>query len=144
MLKRKLQGTARKLIDSYEQEWKDDAEKPTLKDIVLKFENRFLVEFQPELAQAKLSMYVKQPNQTYQVIEGEISELATLATRGENITNKQEWINMKQISVFKLAVSHEDRAHLQKENQARSIIGLPEMDMSLMVDFLMLSLLHLT
>ena len=136
VLKRKLQGTARKLIDSYEQEFKDVVDRPTLKEIVLKLENRFLVEYQPEVAQAKLSMYVKQPNQTYQVVEGEISELATLASRGENITNKQEWINMKKIAVFKQAVNDEDRAHLQKENQARSIIGLPEMDMSLIVYFL--------
>ena len=70
VLKRKLQNTARRLIDSYEQEFVDQPDKPTLKEIILQLEARYLADHQPEVAQAKLSMYTKLPNQTFQHMEG--------------------------------------------------------------------------
>ena len=75
ILKRKLQGTARRLIDTYLEEF-SDPNKVSLKEIVLKLEDRFMADLQPEIASAKLSMYTKLPHQTYQMMEGEISELA--------------------------------------------------------------------
>ena len=57
VLKRKLQNTARRLIDSYEQEFVDQPDKPTLKEIILQLEARYLADHQPQVAQAKLSMY---------------------------------------------------------------------------------------
>ena len=85
ILKRKLQGTARRLIDTYEEEL-SDANRPTLKEIVLKLEDRYMADWQPEIASAKLSMYSQLPTQTYQMMEGEISELTKLAARGENLS----------------------------------------------------------
>ena len=136
VLKRKLQNTARRLINSYEQEFIDQPERPTLKEIILKLEDRYLADHQPEVAQAKLSMYTKLPNQTFQHMEGEISELATLAARGEDIKDKRQWIDQKKVAVFKQAISDEERAYIQRENQSRSITGLSEMTLSQMVDFL--------
>ena len=136
ILKRKLQSTARRLIDTLEEEL-DDANRPTLNEIVLKLEDRYMAEWQPEIASAKLSMYTKQPTQTYQKMEGEISELARLAARGEKTTDKTNWIKNKKIAVFKQAVSEEDRQLLSRENQSRNIAGLPEMTLSQMVDYLL-------
>ena len=137
VLKRKLQNTARRLIDSYEQEFVDQPDKPTLKEIILQLEARYLADHQPEVATAKLSMYTKLPNQTFQHMEGEIGELATLAARGENIRDKRQWIEQKKVAVFKQAISDEDRANIQRENQSRNITGLSEMTLSQMVDFLL-------
>ena len=136
ILKRKLQSTARRLIDTLEEEL-DDPNRPTLNEIVLKLEDRYMAEWQPEIAAAKLSMYTKQPTQTYQKMEGEISELTRLAARGEKTADKTNWIKNKKIAVFKQAISEEDRQLVSRENQSRNIAGLPEMTLSQMVDFLL-------
>ena len=134
VLRRKLAGTARKLIDSYELEM-EKPDHPSLKEIVLKLEDRFMADLQPELANARLSMLKKTPNQTYQKLEGEISELAVLAARGEK-ENKAMWIKQRKIEVFKAAISEEDRQLLSRENQSRNITGIAEMNLSQAVDFL--------
>ena len=134
VLRRKLAGTARKLIDSYELEM-EQPDRPTLKEIVLKLEDRFMADLQPELANARLSMLKKTPNQTYQMLEGEISELSVLAARGEK-ENKAIWIKQRKIEVFKAAISEEDRQLLSRENQSRNITGIAEMNLSQAVDFL--------
>ena len=135
IVKRKLQGTARRLIDTYEEEL-SEPDRPNLKEIVLKLEDRYMADWQPEIASAKLSMYNKLPTQTYQMMEGEISELTKLAARGENTTDKVNWIKNKKISVFKQAISDEDRSLVSRENQSRNIAGLTEMTLSQMVDYL--------
>ena len=135
VLKRKLSGTARRLIDSYIEEF-IDPQQPTLKQIVLKLEDRFMSSWQPEVAAAKLSIYSKSPTQTYQSLEGEISELTGLAARGEEAATRTQWIKQKKISTFKQAINEEDRQIIYRENQSRTITGLPEMNMSQMVDYL--------
>ena len=135
VLKRKLENTARKLIDSYEEEF-DDKSSITLKQYVLKLEDRFCSECQPQVAAARLNMYTKGPNQTYQALEADISELSTLAARGEDIANRSQWIKQKKIAVFKQAISEEDRQLIYRENQSRAISALEEMSLSQMVDFL--------
>ena len=135
VLKRKLGGTARRLIDSYEQEFAD-VDRPNLKEAVLKLEDRFMSDWQPELANAKLSMYSKSPNQTYQKLEGDISELAMLAARGEKPENRQSWMKHRKAAVFKQAVTEEDRQLIYRENQSRNIAGIQEMNLSQMVDYL--------
>ena len=135
VIKRKLGGTARRLIDSYEQEFEDETHL-TLKELVLKLEDRYMSEWSPQIANAKLSMYTKSPNQTYQKLEGEISELTNLAARGEKQENRMSWIKQRKIAVFKQAVSEEDRNLLYRENQSRSITGIQEMNLSQMVDYL--------
>ena len=86
----------------------------------------------------------KLPNQTFQHMEGEISELATLAARGEDIKDKRQWIDQKKVAVFKQAISDEERAYIQRENQSRSITGLSEMTLSQMVDFLIRAVTTIT
>ena len=134
VLRRKLAGTARKLIDSYELEM-EQPDHPTLREIVLKLEDRFMADLQPELANARLSMLKKTPSQTYQMLEGEIAELAVLAARGEK-ENKAAWIKQRKIEVFKAAIGEEDRQLLSRENQSRNITGIAEMNLSQAVDFL--------
>lgn len=136
VLKRKLENTARKLIDSYDEEFFDKPNPPTLRQIVLKLEDRFCSEYQPQVASARLSMYTKAQNQTYQALEADISELTTLAARGEDIANRPQWIKQKKVAVFKQAISEEDRKIVYRENQTRTLSGLPEMTMSQMVDLL--------
>ena len=136
ILKRKLTSTARRIIDTLEEEM-SSPERPTLQEIVLKLEDRYMAEWQPEIASAKLSMYTKQPTQTYQRMEGEISELARLAARGEKTSDKTNWIKNKKVSVFKQAISEEDRQLVSRENQSRNIAGLSEMTLSQMVDYLL-------
>lgn len=136
ILQRKLAGTGRRLIDSYSQEFENDPQRPNLRDIILKLEDRFMSEWQPEIAAAKLSMYTKTPSQTYQSLEGEISELTTLAARGEDAANRSQWIKQKKVAIFKQAINDEDRQIIYRENQSRNITGLPEMSMSQMVDYL--------
>ena len=136
ILKRKLTSTARRIIDTLEEEM-TSPDRPTLQEIVLKLEDRYMAEWQPEIASAKLSMYTKQPTQTYQRMEGEISELARLAARGEKTSDKTNWIKNKKVSVFKQAISEEDRQLVSRENQSRNIAGLSEMTLSQMVDYLL-------
>ena len=134
VLKRKLTGTARRLIDAYELEL-DEADRPNLKEIVLKLENRYMADLQPELANARLSMMKKDPHHTYQMVEGEISELVSLAARGEK-GDKTAWIKQRKIEVFKQCIEEKDRQLLFRENQSRNISGLGEMNLSQAVDFL--------
>ena len=136
VLKRKLENTARKLIDRYEEQFVDKPDLPTLRQIVLKLEDRFCSEYQPQVANAKLSMYTKGQNQTYQALEADISELTTLAARGEDIANRKEWIKHKEIAVFKQAITDNDRKLIYRENQSRTLSNLPELSMSQMVDLL--------
>ena len=136
ILKRKLNSTARRLIDTLEEEM-STPDRPTLQEIVLKLEDRYMAEWQPEIASARLSMYTKQPNLTYQKMEGEISELTRLAARGEKTSDKPNWIKNKKVAVFKQAISEEDRQLVSRENQSRNIAGLSEMSLSQMVDFLL-------
>ena len=87
VLKRKLENTARKLIKRYETILLQEEHKPpSLKQIILKLEDRFCSEYQPEVAAARLSMYTKGAHQTYQALEADISELTELAARGEEVT----------------------------------------------------------
>ena len=134
-LKRKLGGTARRLIDSYEQEFKDE-DRPSLREMILKLEDRYQAEWQPEIANAKLSMCQKTTNQTIQKLEGEIAELAILAARAEKPENRTAWIKHRQIEVFKQAIGDDYRQIIYRENQSRKLTGLTEMTMSQMCDYL--------
>ena len=137
-LKRKLGSTARRLIDSYEQEFEDD-DRPSLREMILKLEDRYQAEWQPEIANAKLSMCQKGPNQTLQKLEGEISELAILAARAEKPENRTTWMKHRQIEVFKQAIGEDYRQIIYRENQSRNLAGLPEMTMSQMCDYIIKS-----
>ena len=134
IIKRKLSGTARKIIDSYELEL-NTPNRPTLKEIVLKLENRFMADLQPEVANARLAMMKKTPSQTYQSLEGEISELVSLAARAET-GDKTKWMKHKKIETFKQAIDESDRQLLFRENQSRTINGIGELNLSEAVDFL--------
>ena len=61
VIKRKLGGTVRRLVDSYEKEFKDET-MLSLKELVSKLENRYMSEWSPQIANAKLSMYTTSPN----------------------------------------------------------------------------------
>lgn len=139
ILKRKLGGTARRLIDSYEQELEQEGNSPSLREMILKLEDRYMADWQPEIANAKLSMCQKGPNQTLQKLEGEISELAILAARAEKVENRPAWIKQRQTAVFKQAINDKDRQNIYRENQSRIISGLPEMTMSQMCNHLIKS-----
>ena len=139
ILKRKLGGTARRLIDSYEQELEDEGKTPSLREMILKLEDRYMADWQPEIANAKLSMCQKGPNQTLQKLEGEISELAILAARAEKLENRPAWIKNRQQAVFKQAIGDKDRQTIYRENQSRIMSGLPEMTMSQMCNHLIKS-----
>ena len=136
MLVRKLVGTARRIIDKYLTIFEANSP-PTLRQIILKLEDRFMSEWSPEIATAKLSVYTKKPLQTYQALEGDISELVFLAARSVESSTRSEWIRNKEISVFKQAVSEEDKQLLYNENQSRSLSGLEKMNLSQMVDYLL-------
>ena len=139
ILKRKLGGTARRLIDSYEQELEEEGKTPSLREMILKLEDRYMADWQPEIANAKLSMCQKGPNQTLQKLEGEISELAILAARAEKPENRPAWIKNRQQAVFKQAIGDKDRQTIYRENQSRIMSGLPEMTMSQMCNHLIKS-----
>ena len=135
ILNRKIAGTARKLIDKYLTEFTTESP-PTLRELILKLEDRFMSEWSPEIANAKLSLYKKKSSQTYQALEGDIAELVTLAARGEEKSTRPKWIKNREIAVFKQAISEDDKQLLYNENQSRSITGLPQMKLSQMVDYL--------
>lgn len=135
IIKRKLQGTARKLIDAYEEELGNIPDRPNLLEIVLKLETRYMADMQPEVANARLAMLKKTTNQTYQALEGEISELVTLAARGEK-GDKTTWMKQRKIEIFKQAIDEDDRKMLIRENQSRTLNGLGELNLSEAVDFL--------
>ena len=139
ILKRKLGGTARRLIDSYEQELEHEGNNPSLREMILKLEDRYMADWQPEIANAKLSMCQKGTNQTLQKLEGEISELAILAARAEKLENRPAWIKNRQQAVFKQAINDKDRQTIYRENQSRIMTGLPEMTMSQMCNHLIKS-----
>ena len=133
VLRRKLEGNARKMLIMITD--KQDKE-PTLKEIILRLEDRYCSEFQPQVASAKLSMYTKGKNQPYQFLEGDIHELCKLAVRGEDVTNEKEWINNKTTAVFKQAITEADRKLINTENQTRIMNNLPELTVSQMADLL--------
>ena len=135
IIKRKLTGTARKLIDAYEDELGNKPNRPNLKEVVLKLEARYMADLTPEIANARLAMMKKRSDQTYQALEGEISELETLAARGEK-GDRVNWTKQKKIEIFKQAIEEEDRQLIARENQSRTLNGLAELDLSQAVDFL--------
>ena len=133
IIRRRLSGTATKLIDIY---IKEQATPPKLRQVDLKLEELFMTSWTPEIANAKLSLYKKKPSQTYQALQGEIAELVDLASRGEEPDTRQTWIKSRRVGVFKQAVSEEDRQLVSRENQSRSKTGLNEMNLSQMTHFL--------
>ena len=133
IIRRRLSGTATKLIDIYV---KEQATTPTLRQCVLKLEELFMTSWTPEIANAKLSLYKKKPSQTYQALQGEIAELVDLASRGEEPDTRQTWIKSRRVGVFKQAVSEDDRQLISRENQSRAKTGLNEMNLSQMTHFL--------
>ena len=137
VLKRKLENTARKLIKRFETKFANNGQDPpNLRQIVIKLEDRFCTEFQPEVAAARLSVYTKSPNQSYQALEADICELTELAARAEEAENRPQWISNKEITVFKQAVSETDRRLIYRENLSRKSSRIPEMTMEEMVDYL--------
>merc|ERR1712243_50670 len=56
VLRRKLEGNARKLLNMILDEFVSKSKEPTLKEIILRLEDRYCSEFQPQVASAKLSM----------------------------------------------------------------------------------------
>ena len=94
-----------------------------------------MADLTPEIANARLAMMKKRSDQTYQALEGEISELATLAARGEK-GDRVNWTKQKKIEIFKQAIEEEDRQLIARENQSRTLNGLAELDLSQAVDFL--------
>ena len=137
VLKRKLENNARQLLKKIMHDFAQKSKQPTLKEIVLRFEDRYCSELQPEVAKAKLSIYKKGKNQPYQLMEGDIHELCHLAVRGEEVTNTAEWIQNKETAVFKQAISDEDRKIINTENQTRILTHLPELTVTEMTDLLM-------
>ena len=133
ILRRRLAGTATRLIDNYMLE---EETPPTLQQVVLKLEDRFMSSWSPEIANAKLSLYTKKPSQTYQSLEGEIQELVNLASRGEEISTRTAWIKSRRVAVFKQAISEDDRQLILRENQSRSKSGLQDMNLSQMTSYL--------
>ena len=89
----------------------------------------------PELANAKLNMLKKSGSMTYSQLEGTISELTTLAARGE-IADKPNWSKQRRIEVFKKSIDEDDRLLIARENQSRNLNGLAELNLSQGVDFL--------
>ena len=134
VLRRKLAGTARILIDTYEAEL-GSPDKPTLLEIVLKLEDRYLSNLQPNLANARLATLKKTADKTYQKLEAEINELVFLAARGQK-GDTTSWSITRRMEVFKAALNEKDRSLLYQENQSRSIAGLPDLTLSQAVDFL--------
>ena len=134
VLRRKLQGTARRLIDAYEQEL-NTPNRPSLHEIVMKLEDRYLADLQPELANARLLALKKTADKTYQKLEGEINELVALAARGQS-GDTTDWSNHRKIESFKQAICEADRGLIYQENMSRNITGLPELSLSKAVDFL--------
>ena len=135
ILQRKLAGVARKLVDKYLREFTSDSP-PSLRQLILKLEDRFMSDWSPKIASAKLSVYKQQPTQTFQAVEADICELVALAARGEKESTRDTWIKSREQAVFKQAINKADWEALYNENQTRSITGLPEMNMSQMVDYL--------
>ena len=135
ILQRKLAGVARKLVDKYLREFTSDSP-PSLRQLILKLEDRFMSDWSPKITSAKLSVYKQQPTQTFQAVEADICELVALAARGEKESTRDTWIKSREQAVFKQAINKADWEALYNENQTRSITGLPEMNMSQMVDYL--------
>ena len=131
---RKLTGTARILIDAYELEL-NDPNRPTLFEVVLKLEDRYLSDLRPELANARLSALKKTDEITYQKLEGQINELVYLAARGQK-GDTTEWSATRKIEVFKSALNETDRGLIYQENQSRNIANLPDLTLSQAVDYL--------
>ena len=134
VLRRKLVGTARILIDMYENEL-GSPDRPTLLEIVLKLEERYLSNLQPNLANARLATLRKTADKTYQKLEAEINELVFLAARGQK-GDTTAWSITRRMEVFKAVLNEKDRSLLYQENQSRSIAGLPDLTLSQAVDFL--------
>ena len=134
VLRRKLTGTARILIDAYETEL-NVPNRPTLLEVVLKLEDRYLSDLRPELANARLSALKKTDDITYQKLEGQINELVYLAARGQK-GNTKEWSETRKIEVFKSALNETDRSLIYQENQSRNIANLPDLTLSQAVDYL--------
>ena len=135
IIMRKLGSTARKIIDSFVDEFLNDPEKPSLNDIIIKLEDRFAATLSPELANAKLNMLKKTPTMTYSQLEGMIAELTSLASRAE-VGDKKAYLLQRRTDVLKQAISESDRLLLARENQSRSINGLGDLNLSQGIDLL--------
>ena len=104
-------------------------------EIVLKLEDRYLSNLQPNLANARLAMLKKTPDKTYQKLEAEINELVYPAARGQK-GDTTVWSATREMEVYKTALNEKDRGLWYQENQSRSIRGLPELTLSQAVDYL--------
>ena len=102
--------TARILIDTYENEL-GSPDRPTLLEVVLKLEERYLSNLQPNLANARLATLRKTADKTYQKLEAEINELVFLAARGQK-GDTTAWSITRRMEVFKAALNEKDRGLL--------------------------------
>ena len=129
VLLRKLQGTARQLADNF---IATEEKVPALREIVLMLEENYMSGCSPEVASAKLNIYTKRPTESYSHMQGEIAELTSFAARGIDPQSRKQWIKQKKVSTFLQAISAEDRDLIYKENQARKMTSVPEMNMEQM------------
>ena len=129
VLLRKLQGTARQLADNF---IATEEKIPALREIVLMLEENYMSGCSPEVASAKLNIYTKRPTESYSHMQGEIAELTSFAARGIDPQSRKQWIKQKKVSTFLQAISAEDRDLIYKENQARKMTSVPEMNMEQM------------
>ena len=83
----------------------------------------------PEIANAKPDAYRKNPLQTYQALEADISEFVMHGTRNVYSSTRSQWMYTKGITVFKQAIDANDQQLLYTENQNRFLNGLKEMDL---------------
>ena len=86
-------------------------------------------EWSSEIANSKLGVCRKNPLQTYQALETDISEFVMHETRNVYSSTRSQWMYTKGITVFKQAIDANDQQLLYTENQSRSLNGLKEMDL---------------
>jgi len=111
MLRHKLADTARIPIDTYEAEL-GSPDRPTLLEIVLKLEDRYLSNLQPNLVRlARLFMLKKTSDKPCKKLEAEINELVFLAAC-EQKGDTTSWSITRRMEVFKAALNEKDRSLL--------------------------------
>ena len=94
-----------------------------------KLEDQFMSEWSSEIASSKLGFSGKNPFQTYQALEADISEFVMHGTRNVYSSTRSQWMYTKGITVFKQAIDANDQQLLYTENQNRFLNGLKEMDL---------------
>ena len=140
---RKIGGTAQKLIDRLSLQYTDtttneiEVGKPSLAEIAHILERRYFASSTPEIAHAKLSQLLRFDSESLNALEGRISTLTAQAALAETKDNQKTFISTKETKVFKAAISTLDRNLVNQENASRNNNGLPSMDMSDMVNFLL-------